>query len=73
MVVFPWVLSLLCVLVPLDYIHLVYVGFMREKWEFIYKVAVSVFVYHKEALKVIEESDEVLVFLSASNEERKHS
>jgi hypothetical protein len=46
-ILFPWVLSLLCVIVPLDYIHLVYMGFVRNGWQFIYKTVLSVFVYYK--------------------------
>jgi hypothetical protein len=33
----------------------------------------AVFVYHKEKLKSMDESGDVLVFLSASNEEGKES
>lgn len=68
LVIFPWILSLLSVLVPLEYMHLVYGGFMRDGWGFVYKVILAVFLYHKEGLKAMEEGDEVLVFLSASNE-----
>ena len=41
---------------------------MREKWAFIYKVVISIFVYNKERIKSIDESDDILVFLSASSE-----
>ena len=73
LIIFPWVLSLLSVLVPLEYIHLVYVGYMKEGWNFIYRVVLAVFLYNKDLLKSLEEPDEVLVFLSASNEEKKKS
>lgn len=66
-VLFPWVLSLLCVVVPLDYLHLVYMGFVRQGWKFIYKTILSVFIYHKDKLKDMDESGDILVFLSVSN------
>lgn len=70
-ILFSWILSLLCVVVPLDFLHLVYVGFVKENWKFIYKTVLAVFVYHKDKLKSMDESGDVLVFLSVSNEEGK--
>lgn len=72
-VLFPWVLSLLCVVVPLDYLKKIYAGFVRDGWKFIYKTVLSVFVYHKDKLKDMEESGDILVFLSVSNTEEKDS
>lgn len=69
-VLFPWVLSLLCVVVPLDYLRLIYVGFVRHGWKFIYKVILSVFIYHKDKLRDMDESGDILVFLSVSNDEK---
>jgi hypothetical protein len=47
----PWILSLLTCIVPLEQLHLVYDGLIIEKWRFIYKVCLSIFIYHKEQIK----------------------
>lgn len=59
--------------VPLDYLKAVYAGFVKEGWRFIYKTVLSVFVYHKDKLKDMDESGDILVFLSVSNTEEKES
>jgi hypothetical protein len=46
----PWVLSLLTCMVPLEQLHLIYDGFIREKWDFVYKVCLAIFIYHKDTL-----------------------
>lgn len=67
-VVFPWILSLLSSIVPLDYLHLIYIGFIQyDGWVFIYRMVVSLLVYHKEKLKQMNDSSDILVFLSATN------
>jgi hypothetical protein len=71
MICLPWVLSLLTSIVPLDSIHLIYEGFMKDKWNFIYRVCLSVFVYFKERIKEATEASEVLMMFSAGQEEFK--
>lgn len=44
---FPWILSLMSVVVPLDSLHLVYEGYLKEGWSFIYRLGLAVFLYHK--------------------------
>jgi len=46
----PWVLSLLTCLVPLDYLHLVYLGFIKDGWPFFYKASLAIIIYHKKAM-----------------------
>lgn len=71
MICLPWVLSLLTSIVPLDSIHLIYEGFMKDKWNFIYRVCLSVFVYFKERIREATEASEVLMMFSAGQEEFK--
>ena len=61
------------VVVPLNSLHLVYNGFIAEGWNFIYRLGLAVFLYHKEALKEIEEGGDALVFLSGINERKEDS
>lgn len=68
MICLPWILSLLTSIVPLDSIHLVYDGFMKEKWNFIYRVCLSIFVYFKERIREATEASEVLMMFSAGQE-----
>ena len=46
----PWVLSLLTCLVPLNYLHLIYSGFISDSWNFFYKASLAIMIYHKEAM-----------------------
>ena len=56
------------VVVPLDYIHLIYEGFIKHQgWKFIYKFVLSVFLYNKEKLKDMDDNSDVLAFLSSTN------
>lgn len=66
-VLFPWVLSIMCVIVPLQHIHKVYEGFLARGWSFIYRAILSLFLYHRDKCIEFEESGDLLVFLSASN------
>lgn len=43
----PWVLSLLTSLVPLEYLHLVFLGFFEGGWPFFYRVCLAIMIYHK--------------------------
>ena len=51
MVCLPWIISLLSSIVPLEHVHFIYAGFIKDKWNFIYKVSLSIFVYFKEKIK----------------------
>lgn len=66
----PWVLSLLSCVVPLDHLHLVYEGFIRERWQFVYRVVLSIFLYHKPTLMRLQDHGDVLALLSATNDKR---
>lgn len=68
---FPWMLSLMTVVVPLDSLHLVYEGFIKDGWNFIYRLGLAIFLYHKETLKEMDEGGDILVFLSATNEKKE--
>lgn len=50
MICLPWILSLLTSIVPLDAIHLIYYGFIKGKWNFIYQVCLSIFAYFKDKI-----------------------
>lgn len=71
MICLPWILSLLTSIVPLDSLHLVYSGFIKEKWNFIYRVCLSIFVYFKD--RIVHETDgsEVLMLFSPGQDELK--
>lgn len=64
-------LSLMTVVVPLDSLHLVYEGFIKDGWNFIYRLGLAIFLYHKETLKEMDEGGDILVFLSATNEKKE--
>lgn len=68
MLCLPWVLSLMTGIVKLDYSHLVYDGFIKEKWMFIYKLCLSIFIYFKEELKQKDDACDILAMLSTNNE-----
>jgi hypothetical protein len=46
----PWILSLLTCVVPLEHLHLIYDGFIEEQWNFVYKIGLAIFIYHKDHL-----------------------
>jgi hypothetical protein len=67
-VLLPWVLSLLTCMVPLEQLHLVYDGFIKERWNFLYKACLAIFIYHKETLIGLEEPGDILALLSPTND-----
>ena len=40
-------LSLMSVVVPIDYLAPVFDAFMREGWPFMYRMGLAIFLYHK--------------------------
>ena len=50
MLTLPWFISLLACLVPLDSLHLIYSGFIADKWQFIYRVSLALLIYLKPQL-----------------------
>jgi hypothetical protein len=44
---------------------------MKDKWNFIYRVCLSIFVYFKERIRDATEASEVLMMFSAGQEEFK--
>lgn len=71
MICLPWVLSLLTSIVPLDSIHLIYDGFIKEKWNFIYRVCLSIFVYFKDRIREATEGSEILMLFSTGQDDLK--
>lgn len=67
----PWVISLMTSVVPLEQLHLIYLGYIKNKWSFIYKVVLALLVYHKEVIKEMEDSGDVMALLSPSNPNRE--
>jgi hypothetical protein len=63
----PWVLSLLTCVVPLEQLHLIYDGFIDDQWNFIYKVCLAIFIYHKDHLLHLADAGEIISLLSATN------
>jgi hypothetical protein len=71
MICLPWVISLLTSIVPLEYSHLIFYGFIKERWNFIYRTCLSLFIYFKDSIKEAGDASEVLTMLTASQEEYK--
>ena len=46
---------------------------MTEGWNFIYRLGLAIFLYHKETLKEIDEGGDALVFLSSINERKEEN
>ena len=61
----------MAVLVPLNYLHFIYNGFIRDKWDFIYRIALAIFIYHKDELLEMDEIGDILVFLSSTREKKE--
>ena len=59
------------VVVPLDCLHLIYNGFIKDGWDFIYRVGLAIFLYHKEELMEMDEIGDILVFLSSTSEKKE--
>lgn len=55
-------------MVPLEQLHLVYDGFIKERWNFLYKACLAIFIYHKEALISLDEPGDILALLSPTND-----
>jgi hypothetical protein len=66
MICLPWIISLLSSIVPLDQLHLVYYGFIRDRWNFIYRSSLSIFIYFKQAILDASDGSEVLAMMSSS-------
>ena len=66
MLCLPWFISLLACLVPLESLHLIYAGFIVDKWQFIYRMALALLVYLKPQLLECEDEGEVNAMLAPS-------
>lgn len=53
---------------PLDHLHLVYDGFINEKWAFVYKASLAIFIYHKSTLMQLDDPGDIISILSPTNE-----
>ena len=72
-VCFPWMISVMTVVVPLDSLHFIYNGFIKDGWSFIYRVALAIFLYHKDELMEMDEIGDILVFLSATEKKEERN
>ena len=58
-------------MVPLEHLHLLYDGFIRERWTFIYKACLAIFIYHKDAIMSLYEPGDILALLSPTNDRKE--